>query len=102
MKRRKARCIIVDALLCLSPAGASRAGSSLGGSILFLCETKDAFFFLEKPVGMTNFQGDRGANRLATNNERELVPYFIEDTVPKFAKTVTSLSLQTYSPSNLL
>lgn len=29
----------------------------------------------------TNFQGDRGANRLATNNERELVPYFIEDTV---------------------
>ena len=27
----------------------------------------------------TNFDGDRGANRLATNNERELVPYFIED-----------------------
>jgi hypothetical protein len=35
---------------------------------------------------MTNFQGDRGANRLATNNERELVPYFIEDTVRRFRK----------------
>jgi hypothetical protein len=29
----------------------------------------------------TNFEGDRGANRLLNNNERELVPYFLEDTV---------------------
>jgi len=27
----------------------------------------------------TNFEGDRGANRLAMNNERELVPYFVEE-----------------------
>ena len=27
---------------------------------------------------MTSFQGDRGANRLGANNERELVPYFVE------------------------
>jgi hypothetical protein len=29
----------------------------------------------------TNFEGDRGANRLLNHNVRELVPYFLEDTV---------------------
>ena len=61
MKRRKARCMIVDALLCLSPAGASRAGSSLGGSILFLCETKDAFFFFGKACWNDKFPRGSGS-----------------------------------------
>ncbi len=97
--------MVVDALFCLSPAFG--AVSSLGTIFFLFGKSKGKkfsleFFFLVKVLEMTNFQGDRGANRLATNNERELVPYFIEDTVRRFFKNVTSSSLQTYSPSNLL
>ena len=81
MNRRNARCIVV----------AARSRPSMEVSI-------SSRFFSQPPTGLyvtkaeescplacsmsgTNFQGDRGAKRLATNNERELVPYFIEDTV---------------------